>query len=255
MGDRVSGEELAKCVCRQTDRPNRRSGHVQTRKVTDTESGLFSSPDTRPPPCADARVPRCVCRQPHIPAPARSLPPPHARLSPSSRRPRSPHRAESPPRPLPLPIPASVARPPGAAAQCSPCLFSLCVSASLALGRVCVHLWISVRRMQLSDAVIFHSQTLHTFPSLSVLTWVEGPEHHSRPHRSHPRGRGRGGSCLSARPSPASSLINFSPAASGSHRASPPPAPTASPGWDTLCPPPPPRLPAVLSGDREQEAN
>lgn len=74
--------------------------------------------------------------------------------------------------------------------------------------------------------VIFQSQTPRTFPSLSVLTWVEGPAHPSRSHLSHPRGRGRGGSCLSACPSPPWSLrlpINFAPAAAGFHRPSPPP--------------------------------
>ena len=204
VGDRVSGEELATYVCRQTDRTSRRTGHIQTCKVTDAESGLFSRPDTRPPPCADARVSRCACRQPHIPAPARSLPPPHARLSPSSRRPRSPHRAEPPPRPLPLPLPASAARPPSSAAHCSPCLFTS-PSASLRLSFSGEFVSISGSLSPGSSSltrVIFQSQTLHTFPSVSVLTWVEGPEHHSRPHLSHPRGRGRGGSSLSVCPSP-----------------------------------------------------
>ena len=190
-----------------------------------------------------SRLPPAPCR-PRMPV---CLPPPAAHAHPTEQ---SPHRAPSlsPSQPLWLGLPAQLLSAHPASSRCASLRLSLSgefASISGFLSAGCSSL----------TRVIFHSQTLHTFPSLSVLTWVEGPEHHSRPHRSHPRGRGRGGSCLSARPSPASSLINFSPAASGSHRAAPPPAPTAAPGWDTLCPPPPPRLPAVLSGDREQGAN
>lgn len=200
-----------------------------------------------------------MCRQPHIPAPARSLPPPHARLSPSSRRPRSPRRAEPPRRPSRSPSQSL-----GFGLQLSCSLFTL----PLRLSRRRLRLsgeFVSISRSVSPGSssltrVIFQSQTPRTFPSLSVLTWVEGPTHPSRPHLSHPRGRGHGGSCLSACPSPPWSLrrpINFPPAAAGFHQPSPPPTSpsTASPGWDTLCPLPLPRLPAVVSEDREQEAN
>lgn len=125
-----------------------------------------------------------VCLQPHIPrhlpgmqtAPppfACALPPPHARLSPSSCRPRSSHQAEPPPRSLPPPPPCLCAL---ASAQL---LTALPASPSLPSRLRVSRSWqslfgsllISRSRPSLSSSltrVIFQLWTLLTFPSLSL---------------------------------------------------------------------------------------
>ena len=125
-----------------------------------------------------------------------------SQLPPAPFRPRTPVCLPLPAAHAPPPSRAPTAPPPspppslcGSASQLScslltlPLHLSLCVSASLVLGRVCVISGSLSPGSSSLTRVIFQSQTLHTFPSVSVLTWVEGPEHHSRPHLSHPRQR------------------------------------------------------------------
>lgn len=80
--------------------------HAQTRGhplAQMPESPLCACSLTSPAACL-----ACRRRLPHLSPPpfACSLPPPHARLSPSFCRPRSSHRAEPPPRSLPPPPPS-----------------------------------------------------------------------------------------------------------------------------------------------------
>lgn len=203
------------------------------------------------------------------PSSARSLPPPHARLSPSSLPPtrlllkRSPHRAPPPSSSQPLRLRLGQ----HSVSHCACCLF---ISPSASLIPWADSLWVSASLFicgSLSPAprsltqLIFQAHSPHLSFSLSVwlglcLRAVENlgwglREAPSQTPLSHQEIRGME-SFISSSSSPSCSPTCFPPAAATPQALS---SPTRLPQAGTPSVPHPHKLPAVASEDGEQEAN
>lgn len=176
VGAEVSGGELAKIVCRQTE-PTGAPGTCRHAKSL-TQSQDCSQAQTpghplRRCPSPQVRVPS----QPHIPG-SRLLPPRTSISLPSAAHAHPTSRGPTTPPPSP-------SQPPGSASQRSCSVLTLPLLAVHPLASLALEKFASISGFLSAGCSslcrLYFTHSLSTPFHLSVLTWVEDPEHHSGP--------------------------------------------------------------------------